>query len=67
MYKNICMVLNVPDSKYCWEFFGEHSICNNINNETGINKCEILHKVLEEDKDGVLKCEECLGAKEIKK
>lgn len=51
--------IEVPDGKYCWEYTGERSICENFDNEGGHATCELGLGSLKESTDGVLKGKRC--------
>lgn len=59
MYKTVLLPLRVPAGNYCWEFFGEHSICPLFSNIDGIPVCGASLGNLEYTDDGVPKPEEC--------
>lgn len=65
-YKTVLLPVQVPDGKFCWEFTQDRSICQKFDNEGGTSWCTLFDTRLKDDKDGVLKCEECKILKDQK-
>lgn len=55
----VLLPIRVPDGKYCWEYTGERSICEHLNNEGGYKTCDLGLGNLKESTDGALKGKDC--------
>jgi hypothetical protein len=63
LYKKVIIVFEVPNGKYCWLPNENSYVCHYLDNEY-TNRCTVLFKHLDADENGVLKCKQCLEAKE---